>query len=159
LKNYDKNSHLDSWQIEKQIAEVYPELEWHNADWTGIEQYDSKEKGLPDFSIRGTNIKIELQYAKAQYDWVYVQKRRLYEVDNAAGTYGKRKDLKNTFLVLTNGTWFKVLDLSISHPYKELDNFQGQRQSFERVYSLHQSAFAKIDLDIWISLQKAISSC
>ncbi len=151
MKNYDRTVHIASWECEKAIAEKFSDLlTWNNSNWNQIDTYDSAEKGLPDFNVKRTNIKIEMQFVKDAYSWIYLQKRRIYEVNNVAGQYGRHKDLKDTWLLLTNGVWFKILDLENRKEYKEIDNFVGKRQDYERVYLIPQTDFNKIDLDFWI---------
>lgn len=154
-KNYSREDHLRSWELEKQFNEQFKDkLIWHNQDWNKIDTYDSKEKNLPDFTVKNTTIKLELQAFDFAYHNVVLHARRFMHVDNVLGIYGALKDLKGTYHVLYDGTriaW-ALLDGIDKKPIEE---FAGRRNEWEKAYITNLNRYKQGSFNIWLMFQKA----
>ncbi len=150
-KNYDKEQHEKSWLLEEKFYKEYGDkLIWHNKEWNHTDQYDSKEKGLGDFTIKGTDWKIELQKFNFDSEWVYVFGRRLYEVDNLAGKYGEAKDIKKTIQVAYNGeqtSWIELRNFDWSNKF---DDFAGKRFDWEICYGVNINKMKRSNFNMYM---------
>ena len=154
-KNYSKEQHEISWELEKKFYEEYKDkLIWNNENWDHKTTYDSDGKGLGDFQIKGTDWKIELQKFNFDSDWVYVFGRRLYEVDNLAGKYGAIKDIKKTIQVAYNGkqtAWIELKDFDWSNKF---DDFAGKRFDWEICYGVNFNKMKRSNFNMYIFLKQ-----
>lgn len=155
MKNYSKEDHLKSRELEKKFYEQYKNyLIWNNENWNETDTYDSSKEDLGDFTIQGTNWKIELQQMNFDDGWVYVFGRRLFEVDNVRGTYGAVKDVSKTIQIAYDGKrvdWIELKDFDWSIKF---DDFAGKRAAWETCYGIHVDKMKKGNFGSYLLMKK-----
>lgn len=158
MKNYTKDQHEISWQMEKKLYEKYPlQLYWNNHAWDHVTTYDSDAKDKGDFIINGTDIKLEMRTFDFSWRECTVHQRRTHEVDNVTGAYGEPKDLSKTVLVLFDGIVTAVMPMAtVPVKYYLNDKFPSQRSAWERAYIVPTKDFKKVDFGRWLPIIKIV---
>jgi hypothetical protein len=150
----DSNSFkIQNWSrghaVEILINKVFEELLiWNNAEYVDG-QYDSVKSSVADFKIKDSDVYLECQNDKPDWNQIYVYKRKLYKytVKDDKIVYGELKENLDK-IIMVQGNGVSIFYVAPMIKFKDAvftEYFDGSRFNGEQVARVDKTEFIRMN--------------